>query len=46
MFAPMAKMTIVYTIIVFTASKGWPIPHMDVRNEFLYSLTPLLRFVL
>ena len=35
-FAHVVKMTIVYTIMGFTASKWRSIPHMDIKNEFLH----------
>ena len=35
-FAPVAKMTIVRTIIVIGASQGWPFHQMNVKNVFLH----------
>ena len=34
-FALMAKMTIVRTLIVLAAAKGWHLHQMDVKNVFL-----------
>ena len=35
-FAPVAKMTIVRTILAIASSKSWPLHQMDVRNAFLH----------
>nr|CAN77868.1 hypothetical protein VITISV_001383 [Vitis vinifera] len=35
-FAPVAKMTIVRTILTLAASSDWPLHHMDVKNVFLH----------
>jgi len=35
-FAPIAKMTIVRTILALVASQSWPLHRMDVKNAFLY----------
>jgi len=35
-FAPIAKMTIVRTILSIAASQGWPLHQMDVKNAFLH----------
>ncbi|RVX11444.1 Retrovirus-related Pol polyprotein from transposon RE1 [Vitis vinifera] len=35
-FAPMAKMTIVSTILALAASNDWPLHQMDVKNVFLH----------
>jgi hypothetical protein len=35
-FAPIAKMTIMHTIIAIAASQGWPLHQMDVKNAFLH----------
>jgi hypothetical protein len=34
--SPVAKMTTVRTIIAITASQGWPLHQMDVKNAFLH----------
>jgi hypothetical protein len=35
-FAPVAKMTIVRTIMAIAVSKGWSLSQMDVKNAFLH----------
>jgi hypothetical protein len=35
-YSPIAKMTIVKTIIVMAAAKGWSLHQMDVKNAFLH----------
>ena len=35
-FAPVAKMTIVHTILALAASSDWPLHQMDVKNVFLH----------
>lgn len=35
--APVAKMTIVRTVISIATSQGCPLPQMDVKNAFLHS---------
>jgi len=35
-FAPVAKMTIVRTILSIAASNGWSLHQMDVKNVFLH----------
>jgi hypothetical protein len=35
-FAPVAKMTTVHIIIAITASQGWPLHQIDVKNDFLH----------
>jgi hypothetical protein len=35
-FAPVAKMTIVRTILAIVVSKGWSLRQMDVKNAFLH----------
>jgi hypothetical protein len=35
-FAPVAKITIVRTILAIAASKAWPLHQMDVKNVFLH----------
>jgi hypothetical protein len=35
-FAPVAKMTIVRTVISIVVSQGWPLHQMDVKNAFLH----------
>lgn len=35
-FAPVAKMTTVWTILTIAASKLWPLYQMDVKNAFLH----------
>jgi len=35
-YSPVAKMTIVRTIIVMAATKGWSLRQMDVKNVFLH----------
>ena len=34
-FAPMAKMTTVQTVIALAAAKGWHLHQMDIKNTFL-----------
>lgn len=35
-FALVTKMTTICTVISITASQGWPLLQMDVKNAFLY----------
>lgn len=35
-FPPVAKMTVVHTIMVIAVSKGWSLRQMDVKNAFLH----------
>ena len=35
MFAPVAKMTIIRVLLVVTATKGWHLHQMDVKNVYL-----------
>jgi hypothetical protein len=35
-YSPVAKMTIVRTIIAMVAAKGWSLHQMDVKNAFLH----------
>jgi hypothetical protein len=35
-YSPVAKMTTIRTIIAMTATKGWSLHQMDVKNVFLY----------
>lgn len=35
-FAPIAKMTIVWTVLAIAGSQGWPLQQMDVNNAFLH----------
>lgn len=35
-FAPIAKMTIVWTVLAIAGSQGWPLQQMDVNNVFLH----------
>jgi hypothetical protein len=37
-FAPIAKMAIVLTIISISASQGWPLHQMGVKNTFLHGV--------
>ena len=34
-FAPMAKMTIVRTVIALVAAKGWNLHQMNIKNAFI-----------
>ena len=35
-FAPVAKMTTVYTLLIVASTNGWTLHHMDVKNAFLH----------
>lgn len=35
-FAPVAKMTIVRTILALTISQSWPLLQIDIKNAFLH----------
>jgi hypothetical protein len=35
-FAPIAKMTIVRTVLSIVASQDWPLHQMNVKNTFLH----------